>query len=112
MNAIEIKDILLITLPPLTVLLGWYLKGRHENTKIKGDIHKSKIEGVILTAEKIDEYVNALIAVKLEMLAVKEDLSDCLHDKKKCIELRLKVVEIIKIAEENADEAIKILKSL
>lgn len=106
------KDLALFISPLLAIFLGWYLKGRYENDKLKGDIHKSGVEGVILTAGKIEEYVNALIETKMQMHEINVQLADCMNDRKKCAELKEKLTEAIRISEENAEEAIRVLRLL
>lgn len=100
----EAKDVLYIAGLILTTLAA-YFGGRAQN-------RKTNIEGKILTAEKIDEFVSALVKAKFDMHEIAVQLKDCLNDQKKCGELRKRIIEINENFESNANDAAQILKSL
>jgi hypothetical protein len=104
----EVKDILYIAVTVFSTVLSAlvaYFAGRAQN-------RKTSMEGVILTADKIDEYVSALVKTKLQMHEIDIKLSDCLQDQRKCGELRKRIAEIAETVEHNADDAAQVLKSL
>jgi hypothetical protein len=104
----EVKDVLYIAggiFSALFSALVAYIAGRAQ-------IRKTNLEGKILTADKIDEFVSALVKAKLDMHEIAVQLQDCLNDKKKCVELRERLNDVIQLTEDNAEEAIRILKAL
>lgn len=99
-----VKDIALLIVPLVTAVLGFY--GGRANQK------KATIEGVILTADKINELVDKLSKAKEEILTEKSKLFDCLQGQKQCAELKKMIFQANDRIEVSTEEAINILKSL